>query len=237
VTRSFPDFNDAQRQATKDAGTIASLNIIHLTSEPIAAAIAYGLDKKAGEAQVLVYDLGGSTLDVNLLLIEDGTLEILSTAGDTHLGGEDFDQRVVDHLAQLYKAKSGTDVRGNLRAMRKLKPAAEDAKRTLSFSLSARVEIPGFEGGNDLLETLSRAKFEELNIDLFQKTMRAVEQALKDVKVRRENVDEVCPSWSLPNDIILPSIDRAGGGLHAHSTRATASARLLWQRPTEKYST
>jgi molecular chaperone DnaK (HSP70) len=194
LTRSFPDFNDAQRQATKDAGTIAGLNIIRIINEPTAAAIAYGLDKKGGEAQVLVYDLGGGTLDVSLLSIEDGVFEVLSTAGDTHLGGEDFDQRVVDHLARAYKAKSGTDVRSNPRAMSKLKRAAENTKRTLSSQQSARVEIEGFEGGNDLSETLSRAKFEELNMDLFRKTMRPVEQALKDAKLRKEDVDEVCPS-------------------------------------------
>jgi molecular chaperone DnaK (HSP70) len=194
LMRSFPDFNDAQRQATKDAGTIAGLNIIRIINEPTAAAIAYGLDKKGGEAQVLVYDLGGGTLDVSLLSIEDGVFEVLSTAGDTHLGGEDFDQRVVDHLARAYKAKSGTDVRGNPRAMSKLKRAAENTKRTLSSQQSARVEIEGFEGGNDLSETLSRAKFEELNMDLFRKTMRPVEQALKDAKLRKEDIDEVCPS-------------------------------------------
>ncbi|KAH9929470.1 heat shock protein 70 family [Fomitopsis serialis] len=171
-------FNDAQRQATKDAGTIAGLQVLRIINEPTAAAIAYGLDKKGGESQIIVYDLGGGTFDVSLLSIDDGVFEVLATAGDTHLGGEDFDNRVMDYLIKQYKKKTGTEVSGNLRAMGKLKrePAV------------TRVEIESFENGNDFSETLTRAKFEELNMDLFRKTMKPVEQ--------KEDVDEVGrPCW------------------------------------------
>ena len=195
------DFNDAQRQATKDAGTIAGLEIVRIINEPTAAALAFGLDSTRasyyGEKRVVVYDLGGGTFDVSLLSIEDGVFEVLATAGDTHLGGEDFDNRVVDYLARLYKAKTGTDVTHDLRAMGKLRRATEQAKRTLSSAQTARVEIEAFEGGNDYAETLTRAKFEELNMDLFRKTMRPVEDVLKDAKLKKEDVDEVrmlCPS-------------------------------------------
>ncbi|KAG1875672.1 heat shock protein 70 family, partial [Suillus subluteus] len=176
-------FNDAQRQATKDAGTIAGLNILRIINEPTAAAIAYGLNKKGGESQIIVYDLGGGTFDVSLLSIDDGVFEVLATAGDTHLGGEDFDNRVIDYLVKQYKKKTGTDVTSNLRAMGKLKREVEKAKRTLSSQQSTRIEIESFEDGNDFSETLTRAKFEELNMDLFRKTMKPVEQVLKDAKV------------------------------------------------------
>ena len=185
------DFNDAQRQATKDAGTIAGLRIARIINEPTAAALAYGLDKKE-EAQVLVYDLGGGTFDVSLLSIEDGVFEVLATAGDTHLGGEDFDNRVIDYLVKRYKKNTGTDVSGNLRAIGKLKREVEKAKRTLSSQQSTRIEIEAFEGGNDFSEILTRAKFEELNMDLFRKTMKPVEQVLTDAKVRKQDIDEVC---------------------------------------------
>ncbi|KAG8790847.1 ATPase with role in protein import into the ER, partial [Serendipita sp. 399] len=165
-------FNDAQRQATKDAGTIAGLNVLRIVNEPTAAAIAYGLDKKGGESQIIVYDLGGGTFDVSLLSIEDGVFEVLATAGDTHLGGEDFDNRVIDHFVKVYKKKTGTDVSTNARAMGKLKREVEKAKRTLSSQQSTRLEIESFENGNDFSETLTRAKFEELNMDLFRKTMK-----------------------------------------------------------------
>ncbi|KAG2125149.1 heat shock protein 70 family [Suillus clintonianus] len=184
-------FNDAQRQATKDAGTIAGLNILRIINEPTAAAIAYGLNKKGGESQIIVYDLGGGTFDVSLLSIDDGVFEVLATAGDTHLGGEDFDNRVIDHLVKQYKKKTGTDVTSNLRAMGKLKREVEKAKRTLSSQQSTRIEIESFEDGNDFSETLTRAKFEELNMDLFRKTMKPVEQVLKDAKINKENIDEV----------------------------------------------
>lgn len=197
------DFNDAQRQATKDAGTIAGLEILRIINEPTAAAIAYGLGNPTSDSQeskVLVYDLGGGTFDVSLLSIENGVFEVLATAGDTHLGGEDFDNRIIDHLVQLYKKKTGTDVVGNAKAMGKLKRAVENAKRALSSQKSTSIEIEAFEGGNDLSETLTRAKFEEINGDLFKKTMAPVEQVLKDAKVKRSEVDEVCfPFTGLPH--------------------------------------
>ncbi|KAG7447251.1 heat shock protein 70 [Guyanagaster necrorhizus] len=184
-------FNDAQRQATKDAGTIAGLQVLRIINEPTAAAIAYGLNKKGGESQIIVYDLGGGTFDVSLLSIDDGVFEVMATAGDTHLGGEDFDNRVIEYLVKQYKKKTGTDVSGNLRAMGKLKREVEKAKRTLSNQQSTRIEIESFEDGNDFSETLTRAKFEELNMDLFRKTMKPVEQVLKDAGVKKEDVDEV----------------------------------------------
>ena len=185
---SFTDFNDAQRQATKDAGTIAGLQVVRIINEPTAAAIAYGLNKKGGESQIIVYDLGGGTFDVSLLSIDDGVFEVLATAGDTHLGGEDFDNRIIDYFVKLYKKKTGTDVTGNLRALGKLKREVEKAKRTLSSQQSTRIEIESFEDGNDFSETLTRAKFEE---NLFRKTMKPVEQVLKDANVKKEDIDEV----------------------------------------------
>ncbi|KAJ3753171.1 heat shock protein 70 family [Lentinula raphanica] len=184
-------FNDAQRQATKDAGTIAGLQVLRIINEPTAAAIAYGLNKKAGESQIIVYDLGGGTFDVSLLSIDDGVFEVLATAGDTHLGGEDFDNRVIEYLIKSYKKKTGTDVSKNLRALGKLKREVEKAKRTLSSQQSTRIEIESFENGNDYSETLTRATFEELNMDLFKKTMRPVEQVLKDANVKKEDIDEI----------------------------------------------
>ncbi|TFK69787.1 heat shock protein 70 [Pluteus cervinus] len=184
-------FNDAQRQATKDAGTIAGLQVLRIINEPTAAAIAYGLNKKGGESQIIVYDLGGGTFDVSLLSIEDGVFEVLATAGDTHLGGEDFDNRVMDYFIKAYKKKTGTDVSKNLRALGKLKREVEKAKRTLSSQQSTRLEIESFEDGNDFSETLTRAKFEELNMDLFRKTMKPVEQVLKDANVKKEDIHEV----------------------------------------------
>ncbi|KAF7326861.1 hypothetical protein MVEN_02580000 [Mycena venus] len=184
-------FNDAQRQATKDAGTIAGLTVLRIINEPTAAAIAYGLNKKGGESQIIVYDLGGGTFDVSLLSIDDGVFEVLATAGDTHLGGEDFDNRVMEYFTKLYKKKTGTDVTSNLRAMGKLKREVEKAKRTLSSQQSTRIEIESFEDGNDFSETLTRAKFEELNMDLFRLTMKPVEQVLKDANVKKEDIDEI----------------------------------------------
>ncbi|ESK85627.1 hsp70 chaperone [Moniliophthora roreri MCA 2997] len=184
-------FNDAQRQATKDAGTIAGLQVLRIINEPTAAAIAYGLNKKGGESQIIVYDLGGGTFDVSLLSIDDGVFEVLATAGDTHLGGEDFDNRVIDYFIKSYKKKTGTDVTKNLRAIGKLKREVEKAKRTLSTQQSTKLEIESFEDGNDFSETLTRAKFEELNMDLFRKTMKPVEQVLKDAGVKKEDIDEI----------------------------------------------
>ncbi|KAK0239549.1 heat shock protein 70 [Armillaria nabsnona] len=184
-------FNDAQRQATKDAGTIAGLNVLRVMSEPTAAALAYGLNKKGAESKIIVYDLGGGTFDVSLLSIEDGVFEVLATAGDTHLGGEDFDNRVIDHLVKKYKQKTGTDVSTNQKAMGKLKKEVENAKRTLSMQQSTRIEIESFENGNDFSETLTRAKFEELNMSLFRKTMKPVEQVLKDADMSKNDIDEI----------------------------------------------
>lgn len=184
-------FNDAQRQATKDAGTIAGLNVMRVVNEPTAAALAYGLDRKGKESQVIVYDLGGGTFDVSLLNLDDGSFEVLATAGDTHLGGEDFDQRVIDYLKKMWNKKHSTDVTKDLKAMSKLKREVEKAKRSLSSQMSTKIEIESFHEGKDFSETLSRAKFEELNMDLFRKTLKTVEQVLKDAKVKKSEVDDI----------------------------------------------
>ncbi|KAJ1769894.1 ATPase with role in protein import into the ER, partial [Coemansia sp. RSA 2523] len=165
-------FNDAQRQATKDAGAIAGLNVLRIVNEPTAAAIAYGLDKKGKERHILVYDLGGGTFDVSLLAIDNGIFEVLATSGDTHLGGEDFDNKVVDHFVQLFKKKTGKDARTDKKAMGKFKREAEKAKRTLSSQMSVRVEVESLMEGEDFSETLTRAKFEELNNALFKRTLK-----------------------------------------------------------------
>ncbi|KAF9358458.1 ATPase with role in protein import into the ER [Mortierella sp. NVP85] len=184
-------FNDAQRQATKDAGTIAGLNVLRIINEPTAAAIAYGLDKKEGERTILVYDLGGGTFDVSVLSIEDGLFEVLATNGDTHLGGEDFDHRVMDHFVKLYKKKNGKDITKDLKTMGKLKREVEKAKRTLSSQMSVRIEIDSFFEGNDFSETLTRAKFEELNIDMFKNTLKPVEQVLKDANLEKKDIHDI----------------------------------------------
>ncbi|CAG8493893.1 3848_t:CDS:1, partial [Paraglomus brasilianum] len=184
-------FNDAQRQATKDAGIIAGLNVMRIVNEPTAAAIAYGLDKGDGERQILVYDLGGGTFDVSLLSIDDGVFEVLATAGDTHLGGEDFDNRVIDYFVKLYKKKNKVDVTKDLKAMGKLKREVEKAKRTLSSQMSTRIEIESFHNGQEFSETLTRAKFEELNQDLFRKTLKPVDQVLKDANVDKKDVHDI----------------------------------------------
>ncbi|KAK6513193.1 ATPase with role in protein import into the ER [Arthrobotrys conoides] len=184
-------FNDAQRQATKDAGTITGMTILRVVNEPTAAAIAYGLDKKEGERQIIVYDLGGGTFDVSLLSIDQGVFEVLATAGDTHLGGEDFDYRVINHFSAQYNKKNNVDVKKDLKAMGKLKREVEKAKRTLSSQMSTRIEIESFHDGNDFSETLTRAKFEELNMDLFKKTLKPVEQVLKDAKVKKTEIDDI----------------------------------------------
>ena len=185
-------FNDAQRQATKDAGTIAGLRVLRVINEPTAAAIAYGLDKKAdGEKNVLVYDLGGGTFDVTLLSIDGGVFEVKATSGDTHLGGEDFDQRLMAHFAKAFQRKTKLDISEDKRAMQRLRRACENVKRSLSTQTSATVELEALKDGVDLRETLSRARFEELNIDLFRKTMAPVEQVLKDAKVSKGDIDEV----------------------------------------------
>lgn len=184
-------FNDAQRQATKDAGTIAGLNVLRIVNEPTAAAIAYGLDRKDGERQIIVYDLGGGTFDVSLLSIDQGVFEVLATAGDTHLGGEDFDQRVITHFTKLYNKKHTVDITKNLKTMGKLKREVEKAKRILSAQMSVRIEIEAFHDGKDFSETLTRAKFEELNMDLFKKTLKPVQKVLEDSKVSKDAVDDI----------------------------------------------
>ncbi|KAF8646020.1 hypothetical protein AX16_007445 [Volvariella volvacea WC 439] len=184
-------FDDAQRQATRDAGALAGLTVLRVVNEPTAAAIAYGLNKKSGEYNIIVYDLGGTTFDASVLFVEDGVFEILGTAGDSHLGGEDFDNRVVEYFVDLYKTRTGTDISEDLLALGRLKREIEKAKRTLSDQQIARLDIESFENGNDFSEVLTRAKFEELNMDLFKETIRHVEQALKDAGVKKENIDEV----------------------------------------------
>ncbi|KAI9926778.1 hypothetical protein ASPWEDRAFT_177211 [Aspergillus wentii DTO 134E9] len=184
-------FNDAQRQATKDAGTIAGLTVLRVVNEPTAAAIAYGLDKTGDERQVIVYDLGGGTFDVSLLSIDNGVFEVLATAGDTHLGGEDFDHRIMDYFVKQYNKKNDVDIRKDLKSMGKLKREVEKAKRTLSSQMSTRIEIEAFHNGNDFSETLTRAKFEELNMDLFKRTLKPVEQVLKDAKVKKADIDDI----------------------------------------------
>jgi len=184
-------FSDAQRQATKDAGTIAGLNILRVINEPTAAAIAYGLDKTGGEKNILVYDLGGGTFDVSLLSIDDGVFEVLATSGDTHLGGEDFDNRVIEYLTKQYQRKAKVDVSKDQRAIGKLKREVEKAKRTLSSQMSVRIEIESFYQGEDFSESLTRAKFEELNMDLFKKTIKPVEKVLKDAGLGKHEIHDI----------------------------------------------
>jgi len=185
-------FNDQQRQATKDAGAISGLNILRIVNEPTAAAMAYGLHTKAeGERKIVVFDLGGGTFDVSLLSIEDGMFEVLATAGDTHLGGEDFDQRVIEHFVKIFNARNDVTVEKDVNAMGKLKKEVEKVKRTLSSQMTARLEIEAFFNGKDFSETLTRAKFEELNMDLFRKTLKPVGQVLKDAGVKKSEVDDI----------------------------------------------
>jgi heat shock protein 5 len=184
-------FNDAQRQATKDAGTISGLNVIRIINEPTAAAIAYGLDKKEGEKNILVFDLGGGTFDVSLLTIDNGVFEVVATNGDTHLGGEDFDNRVMEHFIKLFKKKTGKDIRKDNRAVQKLRREVEKAKRTLSTQFTTRIEIESFFDGEDFSETLTRARFEELNIDLFRNTQKPVQKVLEDSGLKKSDIDEI----------------------------------------------
>jgi heat shock 70kDa protein 1/2/6/8 len=185
-------FNDQQRQATKDAGAIAGLNVLRIINEPTAAAIAYGLDKtEEGEKNILIYDLGGGTFDVSLLTLDGGIFEVKATSGNTTLGGEDFDNRMVDYCIQEFKKKTKTDITGNDKALRRLRTACERGKRTLSSSQSTTIEVDSLSGGNDFSINMTRAKFEELNADLFRKTMEPVEQVLKDAKMAKSDVHEV----------------------------------------------
>jgi L1 cell adhesion molecule like protein len=184
-------FNDSQRLATKDAGTIAGLNVLRIINEPTAAAIAYGLDKKGGEQNILIFDLGGGTFDVSLLTIEEGIFEVKATAGDTHLGGEDFDNRLVDHFMAEFKKKHKKDMSGNERAKRRLRTACERAKRTLSSSTQAFIEIDGLFEGIDFTSSITRARFEDLCIDYFKNTLEPVEKVLRDAKMSKGQVHEV----------------------------------------------
>ena len=185
-------FNDSQRQATKDAGAIAGLNIIRIINEPTAAAIAYGMDNKSSkEKTVLIFDLGGGTFDVSLLSIDDGIFEVKATAGDTHLGGEDFDSRLVNHFIEEFKRKNKKDMSSSKKAVRRLRTACERAKRTLSSSSNASIEIDALFDGIDLYSSLSRAKFESLCEDLFKNCLNPVEKVLRDAKMDKADVTEI----------------------------------------------
>jgi len=184
-------FNDAQRQATKDAGSIAGLNVVRILNEPTSAAIAYGLDKGGGSKNVLVFDLGGGTFDVSLLAIDGGVFEVLATAGDTHLGGEDIDNRLMRHLLTLLKKRHGVDLNGNRSAMQKLRREAERAKRLLSTQPQARIEMESIVDGVDVSETVTRARFEELCADLFRQTLVPVEKVIEDAGLEKSEVDDV----------------------------------------------
>ncbi|KAJ4845823.1 70-kilodalton heat shock protein [Turnera subulata] len=187
-------FNDSQRQATKDAGAIAGLNVIRIINEPTAAAIAYGLDKKAsrrGEQNVLIFDLGGGTFDVSMLTIEEGIFEVKATAGDTHLGGEDFDNRLVNHFVNEFKRKHKKDITGNARALRRLRTACERAKRGVSSTTQTTIEVDSLFEGVDFYSTITRARLEELCMDLFKKCLETVEVCLRDSKIDKGKVDEI----------------------------------------------
>ncbi|XP_076023166.1 heat shock 70 kDa protein 1-like [Genypterus blacodes] len=185
-------FNDSQRQATKDAGVIAGLNVLRIINEPTAAAIAYGLDKsKSAECNVLIFDLGGGTFDVSILTIDDGIFEVKSTAGDTHLGGEDFDNRMVNHFVEEFKRKHKKDISPNKRALRRLRTACERAKRTLSSSTQANIEIDSLFEGTDFYTSITRARFEEMCSDLFRGTLEPVEKSLRDAKMDKSHIHDV----------------------------------------------
>lgn len=184
-------FNDAQRQATKDAGVIAGLNVLRIINEPTAAAIAYGLDKKSKEENVLIFDMGGGTFDVSLLTLDEGVFEVKATNGLGHLGGEDFDNRMAEFVAQEFKKKTKLDITGNPRAMRRVKTACERAKRTLSSTTTANVEIDALYDGVDCNVIFTRAKFEDLCGEYFRQSMEPVEQVLRDSKISKSQVDEI----------------------------------------------
>jgi heat shock protein 1/8 len=186
-------FDDAQRQATKDAGAISGLEVLRIINEPTAAAIAYGLDKKndGKERNVLIFDCGGGTHDVSLLTIDGGIFEVKATAGDTHLGGADFDNRLVQHFIQEFKRKHKHDISGNARAVKRLNAACERVKKTLSSSTSAPLEIDALHEGIDFYTSITRARFEELCSDIFQRTMAPVDQVLRDAKMSKGDIDEI----------------------------------------------
>lgn len=184
-------FNDAQRLATRDAGSISGLEVLRIINEPTAAAIAYGMDKKKEEQSIIVFDLGGGTFDVSLLTIDGGVFEVVSTAGDTHLGGEDFDQRLADHFCKVFKKKHGVDIKKDVRALQKLKAEVEKAKRDLSSVIQVKITIEGLIDGIDFEETITRARFEELCADLFKKTLQPVQQVLEDSNMKKSEIDEI----------------------------------------------
>jgi len=184
-------FNNAQRQATKDAGRIAGLNVLRIINEPTAAAIAYGLDKPNEEKTVLIFDLGGGTFDVSLLSIDDGVFEVLATSGDTHLGGEDFDNTLLDYCIKQFRKKTGLDMSQNARSKRRLRTQCEQAKRTLSASLRATIEVDGLFEGEDFAMNINRAKFEHLCKADFERCIEPVKRVLTDAKVSKSEVDEI----------------------------------------------
>jgi len=185
-------FNNAQREATRDAGIIAGLNVMRIVNEPTAAALAYGLDQKTkGEKNILIFDLGGGTFDVSLLTVEDGVFEVKATAGDTHLGGEDFDNRMVTYFVEEFKRKHKADITSNKRALRRLRTACERAKRTLSSATQTTIEIDALHDGIDFYVPITRAKFEELNSDLFRATLAPVERVLLDAKMAKSQIHDV----------------------------------------------
>jgi L1 cell adhesion molecule like protein len=186
-------FNDSQRQATKDAGVIAGLNVLRIINEPTAAALAYGLDKKkSGEQNVIIFDCGGGTHDVSLITIDEGVFEVKATAGDTHLGGEDFDSAMVDWCVQEFERKNrGVTVKDNARALRRLRTACERAKRTLSTSTQASIEIDALADGNDFNIVITRAKFESLCDAAFRRTIAPLDQVLRDAKMSKDQIHEI----------------------------------------------
>merc|ERR1719208_195610 len=184
-------FNDGQRGATKDAGVIAGMTILRIINEPTAAAIAYGLDKKHRDTNIIVYDLGGGTFDVSLLTLDEGVFEVVATNGDTHLGGQDFDERVMNHFIKVFKRKNKIDIRNNDRAIAKLRREVEKAKRALSSTTQVRIEIENFADGKDFSETLTRARFEELNNDLFRQTLKPLEVVMKDAGMKKGEIHEI----------------------------------------------
>uniref|UniRef100_A0A0A9YKL6 Heat shock 70 kDa protein n=1 Tax=Lygus hesperus TaxID=30085 RepID=A0A0A9YKL6_LYGHE len=186
-------FNDSQRQATKDAGVIAGLDVLRIINEPTAAAIAYGMDKKGhdGERNVLIFDLGGGTFDVTLLSIDGGIFEVKATAGDTHLGGEDFDNRLVDYFAVEFKTRYGVDIRSNARATRRLRTACERLKRTLSSSTTSNIEIDALYDGHDFFSKLTRARFEDMCRDQFERCMEPVNKVLADANMKPQDVHDI----------------------------------------------
>ena len=212
-------FNDSQRQATKDAGVIAGLNVLRIVNEPTAAAIAYGLDKmnSEDERRVLVFDLGGGTFDVSVLAIDGGVFEVLATSGNTHLGGEDFDNRLVDFLSLAFKKKHKKDLRASKRALKRLKAEAEKAKRVLSVAEETTIDIDALFDGKDFHETVTRAQFEDFCSDLFRQTLDPVNVALKNANVTKDQVDEVIMvggSTRIPKVRLLLSEYFGGKQLH-----------------------